>query len=94
MPMKRPPHPGRMIRNACLEPLGLTVVDAARRLGVARATLSRVIHGHAAISPDMAIRLEKMGWSSARAWLAMQAAYDLARASEAADRIVVLPVEA
>ena len=80
MPMKTPPHPGRTIANACLGPLGLTVTAGARVLGVARPTLSNVINGKAAISPEMAIRLEKAFGSTADAWLRMQAAYDLAQA--------------
>ncbi len=80
MPMKNPPHPGRTIANACLEPLGLTVTAGARVLGVARPTLSNVINGKAAISPEMAIRLEKAFGSTADAWLRLQAAYDLAQA--------------
>ena len=94
MAMKNPPHPGRSIKNACLDPLNLSVTEGAVRLGVARHTLSRVIHGHAGISPEMAIRLEKMGWSSARAWLAAQAAYDLAQARKREGRIKVAPLEA
>lgn len=80
MAMHAPPHPGRSIRDACLEPLGLTVTEAARRLGVARHTLSRVIHGHAAVSPEMAIRLEAFGWGTAESWLKLQLAHDLAKA--------------
>ncbi len=80
MPMKNPPHPGRTIANACLKPLGLTVTAGARVLGVARPTLSNVINGKAAVSPEMAIRLEKAFGSTADAWLRMQAAYDLAQA--------------
>ena len=72
MPMKNPPHPGRSVRGNCLDPLGLSVTEAAEVLGVARHTLSRVLNGHAAISPDMAIRLEKAGWSSADFWLSRQ----------------------
>ncbi len=80
MPMTDPPHPGRGVRENCLEPLGLSVTEAARRLGVARHTLSRVLNGHAGISPEMAIRLEKAGWSNAEFWLRRQTAYDLVRA--------------
>ena len=80
MPMTDPPHPGRGVRENCLEPLGLGVTEAARRLGVARHTLSRVLNGHAGISPEMAIRLEKAGWSNAEFWLRRQTAYDLVRA--------------
>ena len=89
MAMKDPPHPGRSIRENCLEPLGLSVTQAAGVLGVARHTLSRVLNGHAAISPDMAIRLEKAGWSNADFWLRRQTSYDLAQARKGEDRILV-----
>ncbi len=89
MPMKNPPHPGLSVRQNCLDPLGLSVTEAATVLGVARHTLSRVLNGHAAISPDMAIRLEKAGWSSADFWLNRQTAYDLAQARQGEDRIQV-----
>ncbi len=80
MPMKNPPHPGHSIKDACLEPLGLSVTQAANVLGIARHTLSRVLNGRAGISPEMAIRLEKAGWSNADHWLRLQMAYDLAQA--------------
>jgi len=80
MPMKNPPHPGHSIKDTCLDPLGLSVTEAAKVLGVARHTLSRVLNGHAGVSPDMAIRLEKAGWSNADHWLRLQTAYDLAQA--------------
>ncbi len=80
MPMKNPPYPGSAIKYDCLEALGLSVTAGARVLGVARPTLSNVINGKAAISPEMAIRLEKAFGSTADAWLRMQAAYDLAQA--------------
>jgi addiction module HigA family antidote len=89
MPMKNPPHPGRSIKDACLEPLELTVTAGAAVLGVARHTLSRVINGQAGISPEMAIRLEKAFGGSADSWLRMQAAYDLAQARQHEDEIEV-----
>jgi len=79
MPMKNPPHPGHSIKDACLDPLGLSVTAGAKILGVARHTLSRVINGQAGISAEMAIRLEKAGWSTADHWLRLQVAYDLRR---------------
>jgi antitoxin HigA-1 len=82
MPMKNPPHPGHAIKDACLEPLSLSVTDGAKVLGVARHTLSRVINGQAGISPEMAIRLEKAGWSNADHWLRLQTAFDLAQARQ------------
>lgn len=80
MPMKNPPHPGYSIKDSCLEPLGLSVTTAAKALGIARHTLSRVLNGRAGISAEMAIRFEKAGWSNADHWLRMQAAYDLSQA--------------
>src|SRR5437763_16728451 len=89
MPMKNPPHPGHSIKDACLDALGLSVTDGAQLLGVARHTLSRVINGQAGVSPEMAIRLEKAGWSNAGHWLRLQAAYDLAQARRNEDAIKV-----
>ena len=85
--MFNPPHPGLTLRDDVLPALGLTVTDAAEQLGVARPTLSRMLNGHAAISPEMALRLEK--WlgkergGDARAWLGQQTAYDLWQAGAA-----------
>ena len=93
MPMKNPPHPGHSIRDACLEPLKLTVTDAARVLGVARHTLSRVLNGQAGISPEMAIRLEKAGWSNADHWLRLQTTFDLAQVRRIASTIKVARYE-
>ena len=89
MPVKKPPHPGRSIKDACLEPWGLTVTEWAAVLGVARHTLSRVINGYAGISPDMAIRLEKAFGSSVGTWLRMQVAYDLVQARQHENKIDV-----
>jgi antitoxin HigA-1 len=89
MPMKNPPHPGRSIKDACLDPLGLNVTNGAEVLGVARHTLSRVLNGQAGISAEMAIRLEKAGWSNADHWVRLQAAYDLAQARQREDEIKV-----
>ncbi len=80
MPMKDPPHPGLSVKIDCLEPLELTVTEAAKKLGVSRAALSRVINEQAGVSPEMSIRFEKAGWSTADTWMRMQAAYDLAQA--------------
>ena len=89
MPMKNPPHPGRSIRNACLEPLGLSVTAGAKVLGVTRQTLSNVINGKSGISPEMAIRLTKAFGSTAETWLRMQVAYDLAAARKDEAKIKV-----
>jgi addiction module HigA family antidote len=76
--MKNPVHPGEVLREDVLADLGLSVGETASRLGVSRVALSRVLHGHARISPKLAVRLEQAGVSTARAWLAMQSAHDLA----------------
>jgi addiction module HigA family antidote len=89
MPMKTPPHPGLSVRHDCLEPLGLNVTEAARRLGVSRKQLSDIVNCHAGISPEMAIRLDKAFGGGADTWLRLQAAFDLAQAMKHADRIVV-----
>ena len=80
MPMKNPPHPGLSIRDAYLEPLGLSVTQAAAKLGVTRAALSRIINGRAGISAEMALRLAKAFGGAAETWLKLQMAYDLAQA--------------
>jgi len=89
MPMKTPPHPGLSVRHDCLEPLRLSVTEAARRLGVSRKQLSELINGRAGISPEMAIRLDKAFGGGADTWLRLQAAYDLAQAMQHADEIKV-----
>lgn len=91
MPMKNPPHPGHSLKDACLDPLDLSVTEAAQALGIARHTLSRVLNGRAGISPEMAIRLEKAGWSNADHWLRLQTAYDLAQARQHEREIRVKP---
>ena len=78
--MPNPPHPGGILREEVVRALGLSVTEAARRLGLSRVALSRVLNERAAISPDLAVRLELAGAGTARAWLAMQANHDLAEA--------------
>lgn len=80
--MLNPPHPGELLNEDVITPLGLTVTEAANRLGISRVALSRVLNGRAAISTDLALRLESAGVSTARAWLAMQMNYDLAKAKK------------
>src|SRR6185369_8896136 len=79
MPMKNPPHPGRIVRQECLEPLGLTVTEAAASLGVTRQALNNLVNEKAGVSPEIAVRLSKVFGSSPDTWLRMQAAHDLAR---------------
>ena len=80
MPMKNPPHPGLSVRHDCLEPLGLTVTEAAARLGVSRKQLSDIVNARAGISAEMAIRLDKAFGGGAETWYRLQAAYDMAQA--------------
>lgn len=89
MPMKNPAHPGRVVRNACLEPLGLSVTKGAEVLGVSRQALNNVVNGKSGISPEMAIRLSKAFGSTPETWLGMQTAYDLAQARKSEDKIKV-----
>jgi len=77
MQMHNPPHPGEIIKELCLEPLGLTVTRAAEALGVSRKTLSAILNGRAGISPEMAIRLSIAFDTSAESWLNQQTQYDL-----------------
>lgn len=87
-PMYNPPHPGETLRADVLPELGVSVTEMARRLGLARETLSRILHGHAPISPDLAVRLERAGIGRARTWLAAQSDYDLWQAEHRAQPII------
>ena len=87
--MHNPPHPGGIVNRQCLEPLGLSVAEAAEGLGVSRQALSDMINEKSAISIDMAIRLSKAFGSSPETWLGMQVAYDLWQAREHADQVEV-----
>jgi addiction module HigA family antidote len=89
MRMKNPPHPGKHVRYDCIEPLGLTITDAAKRLGVTRQALNNLVNGKAGISPEMAIRLSKAFGGSPDVWLGMQMDFDLAQAEKKASRINV-----
>jgi addiction module HigA family antidote len=79
MPMKNPPHPGISVRINCLEPLGLSIADAAKVLGVTRQALNNLVSGKSGISPEMAVRLSKAFGSSPETWLGMQIDFDLAQ---------------
>lgn len=79
MPMKNPPHPGEVVLRQCIEPLAVSITDAAAALGVTRTTLSELVNRKRGISPEMAVRLEKVFGGSAESWLVQQAQYDLAQ---------------
>ena len=80
--MHNPPHPGEILKALCLEPLGLSVTDAAKALGVSRKTLSSVLNGRSGISPEMAVRLSIAFDTSAESWLNQQVQYDLWQAEK------------
>jgi len=89
MRMKNPPHPGRIVRQECIEPLGLTVTETAKRLGVTRQALNNLVNGKGGISAEMAVRLSKAFGSSPEVWLGMQMEYDLAQVEKEARNIKV-----
>lgn len=92
--MHNPPHPGGIVRRQCLEPLGLSVTEAAKGLGITRQALSDLVNERAGISVDMAIRLSKAFGSSPETWLGLQTAYDLAQAQDRMRTIKVRRFEA
>jgi addiction module HigA family antidote len=85
--MHNPPHPGEVVREFCIEPLGLSVTEAAKGLGVSRSSLSELLNGRRGISPEMAIRLSAAFGGSAESWITQQAQYDLWQVLKRADRI-------
>lgn len=89
MAMYNPPHPGEVVKELCISPLGLTVTAAAKGLGVSRNTLSALLNGKFGISPEMAIRLSKAFGGSAESWLTQQMQYDLWQAQQKANNIHV-----
>ncbi len=88
MPMKNPSHPAALVRGS-IEELGLTITDAAKMLGVTRQTLNNLVNEKSSLSAEMAIRLEKLGWSNAEHWMRMQMAYDMAQVRARQDEIIV-----
>jgi len=89
MKMHNPPHPGETLKELCLEPLGITVTEAAEGLGVSRKTLSAIINGRAGVSPEMAIRLSIAFDTSAESWLHQQTQYDLWHAEKGRNSLQV-----
>jgi addiction module HigA family antidote len=79
MNMKNPPHPGVVVLQECIQPMGLTITDAAAALGVTRNTLSELVNGKRGISPEMAVRVSQVFGGTEEGWLAQQAQYDLAQ---------------
>ncbi len=84
---REPTHPGDVLREDVIRPLGLTVTEAARRLGVTRKTLSSLLNCRAALSPDMAIRIGQATNTSPESWMYMQAKLDLWNASQSPHKV-------
>lgn len=87
--MHNPPHPGEILRELCLDPMGISVTDAAEALGVSRKTLSSILNGRAGISPEMAIRLSIAFDTSPESWLNQQQQFDLWQAMNSGEIIKV-----
>lgn len=87
--MHNPPHPGEVLRELYLEPLGLSVTVTAKKLGVSRKTLSELLNGHTGISPTMALRLSAATATTAESWVNMQAYYDLWQAKKKTKKLKV-----
>lgn len=94
MQMHNPPHPGEVLRELCLDPIGLTVTEAAEALGVSRKTLSSILNGRAGISPEMAIRLSQAFDTTPESWLNQQLQYDLWKALHSGEKIRVKKLRA
>lgn len=95
MGMHNPAHPGEILKELVIDPLGLSVTDAAHHLGVSRKTLSKVLNGHGTVTPKMALRLEMtFGKPDAAHWLRLQNAFDLWQARRHSRMIHVLPFPA
>jgi len=94
MLMYNPPHPGEVLRKFCLEPLGLSVTEAAKALNVSRKTLSAILNGRAGISPEMAVRLSIAFDTTAESWLSQQLQYDLWHAERRRSKLRVARLSA
>ena len=94
MRMHNPPHPGEIIREFCVDPLDLTVTEAAKALGITRKTLSTLLNGRAGISPEMAIRLSRVFGRTPEGWLRLQLQFDLWKAEQSIDVKVLKRIKA
>nr|VFJ96508.1 MAG: addiction module antidote protein, HigA family [Candidatus Kentron sp. LFY]VFJ99628.1 MAG: addiction module antidote protein, HigA family [Candidatus Kentron sp. LFY]VFK21377.1 MAG: addiction module antidote protein, HigA family [Candidatus Kentron sp. LFY] len=92
MLMHNPPHPGEVIKKLCLDPLGLTITEAAKSLDVSRKTLSGIINGKAGVSPEMAVRLSIVFNTSSESWINQQSRYDLWQAEQRRNELQVKPL--
>ncbi len=93
MRMHNPPHPGEVIRELCLKPLGLSVTDAARHLGISRKALSELLNGRVGVSPEMAVRLSIAFDTTSKSWLSMQMEYDLWRVEKKRSKLKIKKIK-
>ena len=93
MAVHNPLHPGLLVKDALIDNTGLSVTKAAERLGVTRTTLSRLLNGHAGISPEMALRLSKLFQTTIESWLNLQLQYDVWLIGKKANKIRVKPLK-
>lgn len=91
--MNNPPHPGKVLRDEFFEPLGLSVTEAAKRLGVGRQTISKILNGRSGISAEMSCRLSKFLGTDPELWVNMQTTYDLAQAKNNVDLSAIIPIQ-
>ncbi len=94
MLMHNPPHPGVIIKELCIEPLGLSITETAKALGVSRKTLSSIVNEKAGISPEMAVRLSIAFNTSSESWINQQAQYDLWQAEQHRNELKVSKLSA
>jgi len=92
--MYNPPHPGEIIKGLWLDPLGVSITDAAQAMAVSRKTLSKIVNGRGRVTPEIALRLSLALGSSAESWLGHQAAYDLWELEQHSDDLHVVPLVA
>jgi antitoxin HigA-1 len=92
MKMHNPPHPGKIIKGLWLDPMGVSITEAARAMGVSRNTLSKIVNGRGRVTPEIALRLSIALGSSAESWLGHQAAYDLWKLEQHKDELHVVPL--
>ena len=92
MKMYNPPHPGEIIKGLWLDPMSVTITEAAQAMGVSRKTLSKIVNGKGRVTPEIALRLSIALGSSAESWLGHQAAYDLWEMEQHRDDLHVVPL--
>jgi len=90
--MYNPPHPGEIIKGLWLDPMGVSITEAAQAMAISRKTLSKIVNGRGRVTPEIAVRLSLALGSSAESWLSHQAAYDLWELEQHPDNVRVVPL--